>query len=77
MSAYHSIIRSPSITEKNSTLRTTQNKYVFEVAPSATKPAIKKAIEKIFSVSVVSVNTVVVKGKKSLIIGMRGGKWQG
>lgn len=64
MSAYHSIIRYPSITEKNSTLRTTQNKYVFEVAPTATKPAIKKAIEKIFSVSVVSVNTIVVKGKK-------------
>lgn len=64
MSVYHSIIRAPSITEKNSTLRTGQNKYVFEVAPTATKPMIKKAIEKIFSVSVVSVNTIVVKGKK-------------
>jgi large subunit ribosomal protein L23 len=64
MSVYHSIIRYPSITEKNSTLRTSQNKYVFEVAPTATKPSIKKAIEKIFSVSVVSVNTIVVKGKK-------------
>ena len=64
MSVYHSIIRYPSITEKNSKLRTSQNKYVFEVAPTATKPAIKKAVEKIFSVSVVSVNTIVVKGKK-------------
>jgi large subunit ribosomal protein L23 len=64
MSVYHSIIRYPSITEKNSALRTSQNKYVFEVAPTATKPAIKKAVEKIFSVSVVSVNTIVVKGKK-------------
>ena len=63
MSIYHSIIKYPSITEKNTTLRTTQNKYVFEVLPTATKPQIKKAIEKIFSVSVVSVNTVVVKGK--------------
>lgn len=64
MSIYHSVIRYPSITEKNTTLRTTQNKYVFEVAPGATKPQIKKAVEKIFAVSVVSVNTVVVKGKK-------------
>ena len=72
MSVYHSVIRYPSITEKNTTLRTTQNKYVFEVAPTATKPQIKKAVEKLFSVSVVSVNTVVVKGKKK-----RMGKYAG
>ena len=64
MSVYHSIIRYPSITEKNTTLRTAQNKYVFEVAPEATKPQIKKAVEKLFSVTVLSVNTIVVKGKK-------------
>jgi large subunit ribosomal protein L23 len=63
MSIYHSIIRYPSITEKNTTLRTAQNKYVFEVAPDATKPQIKKAVEKIFGVNVISVNTIVVKGK--------------
>ncbi len=67
MSVYHSIIRYPSITEKNTALRTTQNKYVFEVAPTATKPQIKTAVEKIFSVNVVSVNTVVVKGKKKRV----------
>ena len=64
MSVYHAIIRYPSITEKNTTLRTAQNKFVFEVLPSATKPQIKKAVEKLFGVSVVSVNTIVVKGKK-------------
>ena len=64
MSTYHAIIRYPSITEKNTTLRTGQNKYVFEVAPDATKPQIKKAVEKLFNVSVLSVNTIVVKGKK-------------
>ena len=64
MSVYHSIIRYPSITEKNTTLRTTQNKFVFEVAPESTKPQIKKAVEKLFSVTVLSVNTIVVKGKK-------------
>jgi large subunit ribosomal protein L23 len=63
MSLYHSIIRYPSITEKNTTLRTAQNKFVFEVAPAATKPQIKKAVEKLFNVTVLSVNTIVVKGK--------------
>jgi large subunit ribosomal protein L23 len=64
VSVYHSIIRYPSITEKNTTLRTSQNKYVFEVAPNATKPQIKKAVEMLFKVTVLSVNTIVVKGKK-------------
>jgi large subunit ribosomal protein L23 len=64
VSNYHAIIRYPSITEKNTTLRTAQNKYVFEVLPKATKPQIKKAVEKLFGVTVESVNTIVVKGKK-------------
>jgi large subunit ribosomal protein L23 len=64
MSAYHSVIRHPCITEKNTALRTSQNKYVFEVKPNATKPQIKKAVEKLFNVTVDSVNTIVVKGKK-------------
>lgn len=64
MSKYHSIIKYPSITEKNTSLRQLQNKYVFEVAKSAKKPEIKEAVEKIFDVTVDSVNTIVVKGKK-------------
>jgi large subunit ribosomal protein L23 len=63
MSLYHSILRYPSITEKNTALRTAQNKYVFEVAPGATKPQIRKAVEKLFNVKVLQVNTIVVKGK--------------
>jgi large subunit ribosomal protein L23 len=63
VSIYHSIIRYPAITEKNTALRTTQNKYVFEVVRTAKKPDIKIAVEKIFGVKVVSVNTMVVKGK--------------
>ena len=72
MSIYHTIIKYPSITEKNTTLRTGQNKYVFEVNPDATKPQIKKAVEKLFNVTVLSVNTIVVKGKKK-----RMGKYAG
>jgi large subunit ribosomal protein L23 len=63
VSKFHNIIRYPSITEKNTTLRTSQNKYVFEVVKTAAKPDIKLAIEKLFSVKVMSVNTMVVKGK--------------
>ena len=63
MSNYHSILRYPSITEKNTQLRTSQNKFVFEVLPRATKPQIKQAVEKLFGVKVLSVNTMVVKGK--------------
>jgi len=64
VSKYHSIIKYPSITEKNTTLRTDQNKYVFEVALDADKAEIKEAVQKIFNVDVVAVNTMVVKGKK-------------
>lgn len=64
MSKFHSIIRYPSITEKNTTMRETQNKYVFEVLRTATKPQIKEAVEKLFGVVVLTVNTMVVKGKK-------------
>jgi large subunit ribosomal protein L23 len=64
VSKYHSIIRYPSITEKNTSMRETQNKYVFEVTRTASKPEIKEAVEKLFAVTVLSVNTILVKGKK-------------
>lgn len=64
MSKYHSIIKYPSITEKNTAMRQTQNKYVFEVSKTSNKPEIKEAVEKIFNVSVESINTIVVKGKQ-------------
>jgi large subunit ribosomal protein L23 len=41
-----------------------QNKYVFEVVPKATKPEIKAAIEDLFKVKVVSVNTLRLPRKK-------------
>lgn len=63
MKNYYRVIRYPSITEKNTALRANANKYVFEVDPSSSKIEIKKAIEVLFKVSVVSVNTMIVKGK--------------
>jgi large subunit ribosomal protein L23 len=64
MSKYHAIIKYPSITEKNTNLRSDQNKFVFEVAVGATKADIKEAVQKLFSVDVEAVNTMIVKGKK-------------
>nr|WP_242028860.1 MULTISPECIES: 50S ribosomal protein L23 [unclassified Coleofasciculus] len=53
----------PIVTEK-ATLLMEQNKYVFEVVPKATKPEIKAAIEDLFKVKVVSVNTLRLPRKK-------------
>ena len=63
MGIHHSIIRKPLLTEKTTDLRE-ENKYVFRVDRDATKPEIKEAIEAVFSVKVVSVNTMNVLGKK-------------
>ncbi|MBW4477152.1 MAG: 50S ribosomal protein L23 [Tolypothrix brevis GSE-NOS-MK-07-07A] len=50
------LVRRPIVTEK-ATIAMEQNKYTFEVIPKATKPEIKAAIETLFDVKVVKVNT--------------------
>lgn len=54
------IIRSPLITEKNTTLAES-GVYVFEVDMTATKPDIKKAVETGFSVKVKNIRTAVCR----------------
>ena len=57
------VIKRPLIlTEKGARLRESENKVMFEVSRDANKIEIKKAIEKLFKVSVVDVNTLVVRG---------------
>ncbi len=51
------LILKPIITEK-ATLLGEQNKFVFDVLIKATKPEIKAAIESLFDVKVVKVNTI-------------------
>ena len=58
----YQIIRNPVITEKATAL-SERNQVVFRVALDATKPEIKAAIEGLFGVSVIGVNTLVLKGK--------------
>ena len=64
-------IVSPVITEK-ATYASEQNKVVFNVSPTATKPQIKAAVEKLFGVKVTAVNTLVRKGKQKRFRGRLG-----
>jgi large subunit ribosomal protein L23 len=57
------IIRRPiMLTEKSNQLRE-QNKVVFEVARNANKIQIRDAVQQLFNVKVVEVNTLVMRGK--------------
>ncbi|MGR7997440.1 MULTISPECIES: 50S ribosomal protein L23 [unclassified Xanthobacter] len=68
---HYDVIVSPVITEK-ATTASEQSKVVFNVAKTATKPAIKEAVEKLFDVKVKSVNTLVRKGKVKIFRGRKG-----
>lgn len=60
------IILAPVVTEKSS--EEMQNgKYTFKVAKKATKVDIKRAVEKLFEVKVLNVNTMIVKGKEKRV----------
>ena len=64
-SVYNVIIR-PVVSERTFDLMG-QNKYTFEVAKDAPKEEIRDAVEKIFNVHVVKVNTVNVKPKNKRV----------
>jgi large subunit ribosomal protein L23 len=57
------VLLAPVISEKSYGLLE-ENKYTFVVAPHANKTEIKIAVEKVFGVSVVSVNTLNRQGKR-------------
>ena len=57
------VIQKPTITEKFTQAQEAEGKYSFEVHPDANKKQIKAAVEKVFNVHVVRVNTMVHKGK--------------
>ena len=66
------IIKGPIITEKSNDLLENESKYVFKVALEANKVEIKQAIEEIFNVKVLDVNTVRVLPKRRRV-----GKYEG
>ncbi|RMH07246.1 MAG: 50S ribosomal protein L23 [Aquificota bacterium] len=63
------IIIRPIITEKSNRLMEDYKKYTFEVAIDATKHEIKYAVESLFGVKVLKVNTMMVKPKKKRVFG--------
>jgi large subunit ribosomal protein L23 len=59
-----SVIRRPIfLTEKSNTLRGKNNQVVFEVLRDANKVQIKDAVQKMFNVKVLDVNTMLYRGK--------------
>ncbi|GAA4064988.1 MAG TPA: 50S ribosomal protein L23 [Bacilli bacterium] len=56
------IIKRPIITENTAELMA-DKKYTFEVTKTANKSEIKTAVEEVFGVKVVKVNTANIKGK--------------
>ena len=71
MNEYDIVVR-PIITEKSTLLKDAGNQYIFEVQRDANKIEIKKAVEKLFKVKVVSVNISNMLGKKKRL-----GRFQG
>ena len=68
----HNVIKRPIVTEKGSAMKAEANKVVFEVAPTANKVDVTNAVEKLFDVSVVTVHTMVFRGKDKRV-----GQFQG
>ena len=68
---HYDVIVGPVITEK-STMGSEHNQVTFKVAPGATKPDIKAAVEALFDVKVEKVNTLVQKGKVKRFRGIKG-----
>ena len=67
----YQVILNPLVTEK-STQQSEFNKVVFSVSINATKQEIKTSVEKLFSVKVKAVNTILLKGKVKRFKGVLG-----
>jgi large subunit ribosomal protein L23 len=63
MKNLYEVVRRPLITEKSSALKDAQHTVTFEVHRDATKPEIRSAIEKLFSVKVADVRVASMHGK--------------
>ena len=59
----HDIIKKPSLTEKSGHIREKGNYYTFRVNNDASKKEIKMAVEAMFKVHVIKVNTITMPGK--------------
>ena len=60
----YDVIKAPRMSEKTLSLKEEVNQFAFSVDPRANKIQIKESVEKSFKVSVLSVRTMNVRGKK-------------
>jgi large subunit ribosomal protein L23 len=60
----YDVIRRPVISEESTRLSSDLNQFVFEVALNANKIQIKEAVEVIFDVTVLRVNTMIMPAKR-------------
>jgi large subunit ribosomal protein L23 len=58
------VLIAPQVSEKSTFVGEKNNQFIFRVMPDATKPEIKAAVELMFKVDVVGVQTSNVKGKE-------------
>jgi|YelNatPaOPRAMG01_1025707.scaffolds.fasta_scaffold03745_27 large subunit ribosomal protein L23 len=63
----YNIIKRPILTEKTLLQKNLYNKLTFEVDPRANKIEIRKAVELIFKVDVIDVQTIKMKGKSKRV----------
>jgi len=69
--SFYDTLRAPVLSEKS--LKMSEfNKYVFKVRPSTTKNQVKDAVENIFSVKVVKINSSTTEGKTKVFKGKKG-----
>jgi len=68
----HQILVRPLVTEKGMRIANEANQYSFEVNKLATKEDVKRAVEDLFDVKVLAVNTLRQKGKTKMFRGRRG-----
>jgi large subunit ribosomal protein L23 len=60
----YKIVKKPLVTEKGTVMLSEGNRVTFKVHLDANKIEIRDAVQKIFSVTVLRVNTQVVRGKR-------------
>ena len=65
MTTIYDVLRRPIVTEKSRRLQKKFGQYVFEVAPDATKPMIKDAVETLFDVQVLEVRVINLPAKRT------------
>jgi large subunit ribosomal protein L23 len=67
MKPHYQLLKGPIITEKTHMLKEQANKVTFKVDVKANKIEIRKAVEELFKVKVLAVNTIRLQGKKKRV----------